>query len=121
MADHLRGCGLSNADQVIQGHHRAAIGAHIELLHVLRFGAELLIRLYVNAIGAVAEIEVVYVGRAHVDAQSIRNLSQWNVQALSFLAVDGYQILRIAGRKWSVEPDEILARAGLPDDFMRCA
>ena len=61
--------------------------------------AELLVGLHVDAIRAIIEVEIVHVGRAHVDAQRVGDLRERDVQALGFFAIDGHQILRIIGGK----------------------
>ena len=109
MADDLRRCGLRDADQIFQRYHRPAVGAHVELLHVLRRGAELLVRLDVDAIGPIVEVEIVHVSRSHVDAQRVGNLRERNVQALRLLAIDGHQILRIVRGERRDTADQIFA------------
>ena len=70
MADHLRRGRLGDGDHVVERHHGRRVGAHVELANVARLAAELLVGLHVNAVGAVVEVEVVHVGRAHVDLQA---------------------------------------------------
>ena len=50
---------------------RPVVGAHVELPQIAGLGAELLVRLHVDPVGAVVEVEVVHVGRAHVDLQGV--------------------------------------------------
>ena len=58
-------------------------------------GAELLVGLHVDAIGAVIEIEIVDVRRTHVNAERVGDLAERNVQALGLFAIDGDDKLRI--------------------------
>ena len=95
------------------------VGTDIELLHVLRLGTELLIRLHIDTIRTVIEIEVIYIGRPHVDAERVGDLRQRHVQALRFLTVNGYQVLRIVGGERRIKSHQILARCGLPDNVVR--
>ena len=71
--------------------------------------AELFIGLHINAIRTVIEIEIVDVGRTHEDAQCVGDLAEWNVQALGFFAINGDDVLRIAGGVGGEEAGEIFA------------
>jgi hypothetical protein len=79
-----------------QRDHGAGIGAHVVLPDVLRMRAELFVGLHIDAIGTVIEIEIVDVGRTHVDAEGVGDLAERDVQALGFFAIDGDDVLRIA-------------------------
>ena len=59
--------------------------------------AELLVGLHVHAIGAIVEIEIVDVGRAHVNLQRVVICWSGTLQAARFLAVDLDHELRIVG------------------------
>src|SRR4051812_12625104 len=121
MADHLRGCGLRDADQVIERHHRPGVRPYVELPHVLRRRPELLVYLNVNAIRTVVEIKVVYICRPHVHAQRVSDLRQGNVQTLGLLAIDGHHILGIVGREWRIQADEIFSLSCVLNQPLRCA
>ena len=84
-----------DGDEVRQRNHGAGIGADIILADILRMGAELFVGLHIDTIGTVIEIEIVDVGRTHVDAEGVGDLAERDVQALGFFAVDGDDILRI--------------------------
>ncbi len=89
MIDDLRRGSLGDGDEILQRDHRAGIGAHVVLADILRMRAELFVGLDVDAIGTVIEIEIVDVGRTHVDAEGVGDLAERDVQALGFFAVDG--------------------------------
>ena len=59
MADHLRGRGLGNGDQVVQGNHRARVGADVILANVAGLVAKFFVGLYVHTIGAIIEIKII--------------------------------------------------------------
>lgn len=96
MTDDLGRGGLGDADQIVERDHGSGIGAHVVLADVLRVGTELLVGLHINTIRTVIEIEVVDVGRTHVDAEGVGDLAERDVQALGFFAIDGDDILWIA-------------------------
>ena len=119
VADHLRRRSLCDAGQVLQRNHRASIRAHIVLLHVFRLRAELLVGLDINAVRTIVEIEIVDVRRTHVDAESIRDLLQRDVQALGFLAINGDQKLRIACGVAAEQARQVFARVALANHVLR--
>src|SRR5260370_632074 len=84
VADHLGRSGLLHRDQIFEWNHHSLSRAHVILTDVPRLRTELLVRLDVNAIGAVVEVEVVHIDRAHVNLQGISNLVQRNLKALGF-------------------------------------
>src|ERR1700693_2164553 len=57
--------------------------------------AKLFVGLYIDPIRTVVEIEIVDVGRTHVDAEGVGDLAERDVQALGFFTIDGYDVLRI--------------------------
>src|SRR5271157_1620214 len=69
--------------------------------------AELLVGLHIHTIGTVIEIEIVDVGRTHVNAEGIGDLAERDVQALGFFAIDGDHILRIARGVGGEESGEV--------------
>ena len=84
-----------DGDEIAERNHGAGIGAHVILADILRMRAELFVGLDVDAIGAVVEIEIVDVGRTHVDAERVGDLAERDVEALGLFAVDGDDVLRI--------------------------
>src|SRR6266849_5760590 len=119
MDDDLWSGGLGDSDQILQRNHCATIGAYIVLLDVLGLGAELFVGLHVNAVGAVVEIEIVHVGRAHVYAQRICDLLQRNVQALGLFPVNRDQELGVARGIAAEQASEIVAGTALPHQILR--
>ena len=97
---------------------RSAVGAHVELLDVLRLGAELLVGLHVNPVGTVVEVEIVHIRGTHVDAQSIGDLLQGHVQALRFFAIDGHHELGIVSGVGAEEAGQVFAGAALADQVL---
>src|SRR5271166_1992455 len=95
MIDNLRRSGLGDIHQILKGNHGSGIGADVVLANVLWMRAELFVSLNVNTIRTVIEIEIVDVGRTHVDGEGIGDLTERDVQALGFFAIDGHDILRI--------------------------
>ena len=83
--------------------------------------AELLVGLHVDAVGAVIEIEIVDVGRSHVDAERVGDLAERNVQALGLFAIDGDDKLRVGGGVGGEQADQIFlfARAAFADEVVR--
>ena len=79
--------------------HASAIGAHIEIANVSGLAAELLVSLHIYPVCAVVEIEVVHIGRSHINLQGVGNLLQLDLHAARLFAVDGHHELRIIGRK----------------------
>src|SRR5271157_1181511 len=71
--------------------------------------AELFVGLHINTIRTVIEIEIVDVGRTHVDAEGVGDLAERDVQALGFFAIDGDDILRIARGVGGEESGEVFA------------
>ena len=63
-------------------------GPRVVLLEVGRLGAELLIGLHVDAIGAVVEVEVVDVLRAEQHRQRVGHLADRQAQAARAVAID---------------------------------
>ena len=108
MTDDLRRGRLAHDNQIVERDHGAGIGADIVLADVLGVGAELFVGLHIHTIGTVIEIEIVDVGRAHVDAESVGDLTERDVQALGFFAIDGDDILRIACRVGGEQSGEVL-------------
>ena len=90
--------------------HGSGIGTDVVLADILRVGAELFVGLHVDAIGAVVEIEIVDVGRTHVDAEGVGDLAERNVEALGLFAVDGDDVLRIVCGVGSEEAGDIFLR-----------
>ena len=119
MTDDLGRGGLRDRNQIVRRDHRARVGAHVELLDVFGLRPEGRVRLYIDTVGAVVEVKVVHVRRSHVDAESVSDLRQRDVQALGFLAIDGDQVLRIAGAIGGEQTGQILALFSLPDQGMR--
>ena len=114
VGDDLRRGRLRNAHHVVQRDHLVRIGAHIELLDVAGLAAEALVGLHVNAIGAIVEIEVVDVRRAHVHLQRVADLLDGHLQAAGLGAIDVHHELRIVGREGAEQAAEILARVPFP-------
>ncbi len=105
-----------DADDVVQRNHLVvAVGAHVELADVARAAAETLVSLHVNAIGAAVEVEVVDVGRTHVDLQRVGDLLDRHLQAARLRAIDLYHELRIVGGERAEQAAQILARVSRPD------
>ena len=118
MADDLRRYGLRHSHQVVERNHGAGVGAHIELTHVLGLSAKLFVSLNIYAIGTVIEVEIIDIGGAHVDAQCVRDLTEGNVQALGFFAVNGDQELGIVGSITAENASQILACIALPGEVL---
>ena len=74
----------------------------------------MLVGLDEHAVRAVVEVEIVDIRRAHVNAQSVRDLLQRHVQALGFLAINRDQKLRIARGVTAVQTGQIFARIAFP-------
>ena len=72
--------------------------------------AEGLVGLHEDAIGAVVEVEVIDVLRAHEDAEGAGDLRERNIHRLGLLAVDGDQHLRVIGRVGGDQAGELPAR-----------
>src|SRR5208283_13372 len=109
VADVLRSGALVDGQQVFERYHGAAVGADVVLLHVLRVRAKLLVGLHVDAVGAVIEIKIVDVGRAHEHAERVDDLAERDVKTLRLLAVDGDDKLGIVGGVGGEQASEIFA------------
>ena len=82
---------------VVQRHQTVGIRADVVLPQIARVHAKRLVRLHVNTIRAIVEVEIVDVLRAHVHAQRLRHLADGYADGFSFLAIDLHQLLRIVG------------------------
>ena len=117
MVDDLGPGGLGERDEVVERNHLAGVGADVVLADVLRVAAELLVGLHVDAIGAVVEVEVVDVARAHEGAEGRSDLAEGDAHGLGLLAVDGDEKLRVVGGEGGVHAGEAGAgSAALTDD-----
>ena len=103
MGDDLRRGAFVDAHHVVERDHGAGVGANIEVANVARLAAEWLRRLHVNAIGTIVEIEIVDVGRAHVNLQRVGDLLHGHLQAERLGAVDVDHELRIVGGEGAEE------------------
>ena len=88
--------------------------ADIELPDVARLAAERLVGLNVDAIGAIVEIEIVDVRRAHVDLQGVADLLDGYLQAARLGPIDVHHELRIVGGEGAEQAAEVLARIAVP-------
>ena len=119
MADDLRIRRLLHGHQIVERNHFPGVRAHVILPDVLCLRAEFAVGLHIHAIRPVVEIEIVYIYRAHVGLQRVRDLGQRNLQTLGFLAVDANQVLRIVCRETGEKPGHLLAGISLRDQFVR--
>ena len=99
VGDDRRPGALRDGDEVVERHHLPGIGAHVVAVQVAGRHAERLIGLHKYAIGAVIEVEVVDVLRAHENAERGGDLREGNAHRLGLLAIDGDQHLRIVRRE----------------------
>ncbi len=95
------------------------VGAHIELADVARLAAEVLVGLHVHAISAVVEVEIVDIGRTHVDLQRVGDLLDRHLQAARLGAIDLHHELRIVGGEGAEQPAQVLARIPFPHQVLR--
>ena len=102
---------LGDGGEIFQRDHGSGIGADIVLADILWIGAELFVGLHVDAIGTVIEIEIVDVGRTHVDAERVGDLAERDVKALGLFAIDGDEVLRIVCGVGGEEAGDIFFRA----------
>ena len=119
MIDHLRPGRLLQRDDIAERHQAVGVGTHVVLPQVPRVHAERLIGLHVNAIGAIVEVEIVHVLRAHVDAERLRDLADRHSDGLGLFAIDLHQLLRIVGREAGEQSSQILALAAAGNDLVR--
>src|SRR5262249_24613043 len=70
MADHLRPGGLPQGHDIAERHQAVGVRADIIMAQVAGGHAAGFVRLNVNAIGTIVEIEIVHVVRAHIDAEA---------------------------------------------------
>src|SRR5260370_453902 len=80
--------GLLDRHKVVQRNHLPGIRAQIILPDIFWLRPEFAVRLHIDAVRAVIEIEIVYIDRHHVDLQSVSNLAEGHLQALYFYAAD---------------------------------
>ena len=104
VANHLGTRGLLHGHQIVERNHFAGVGTQVIFADVLGLRSELAVRLDVDAVGAVVEVEVVYVNRAHVDLKRVGNLAEGHQQALGFFAVDLNDVLLIISGEAAEEP-----------------
>ena len=83
------------ADDARERYHLAVARACVELRQVLGARTELLVRLDVDAVGAVVELEIVHVGRAQERLHRGRDLAQRHAGAQRPLPIDADHELRI--------------------------
>ena len=95
---------MLHGHQIVERNHFAGVGTQVIFADVLGLRSELAVRLDVDAVGAVVEVEVVYVNRAHVDLKRVGNLAEGHQQALGFFAVDLNDVLRIVSGEAAEEP-----------------
>ncbi len=110
MRDVLRTGAFDDGDKIVEWNHLAAVGADVVLANVLRGETEGSISLYVDAVGAVVELEVVDVLRTHVDAEGVVDLRERNADGLGFVAIDGDDQLRVVGGEAGVEAGDASVR-----------
>jgi len=74
----------------------------------------LFVGLHINPIRTVIEIEIVDVGRTHINTEGIGDLAERDVQALGFFAINGDDVLRIAGGVGGEESGEVFFWTAAP-------
>ena len=117
VVDDLRAGGLGDGGEVVEGNHLAGVGADVVLADILRVAAIGRVGLDVDAVGAVVEVEVVDVARAHEGVEGRGDLAEGNAHGLGLLAVDGDEKLRIVGGEGGVHAGEAGAgSAALTDE-----
>ncbi len=89
VVDDLRPGGLGDGGEVVEGDHLAGVGADVVLAEVLGVAAIGRVRLDVDAVGAVVEVEIVDVAGAHEGVEGRSDLVERDPHSLGFLAVDG--------------------------------
>ena len=119
MADDLRIRGLLHGHKVIERNHLSSVGTQIILIDVFRLGAETAFGLNVNAVGAIVEIEIVYVYRAHVHLKRVGDLAERNLKALGFFAIEANEVLRVVGGETGEQAGQCFAAVTLPDQLIR--
>jgi hypothetical protein len=119
VADDLRGHRLARAHHAVEGHHRAVRGAGVELAQVLGVGPVLLVRLHVDAVGPVVEVEIVHVGRAQEHGERVRDLAEGQVEAARLVAVDLDHELRVVRAEAREKPDDAPALVRLGGERTR--
>ena len=97
--DVLRRRGLTNRHDVAERHHRSARRPRVVALDVRRIRSEFRIRLHVDAVRTVVEVEVVDVGRSEQHLQRSRDAAQRETEAFRLLAIDVDDNLRIVRRE----------------------
>ena len=97
MADDLRRRRLAQRARRFERHHLPVGGARVQLAQVRRAGAEALVGLHVDAVGAVVEVEIVDVRRAEEHLQRVGDLAQRQAQAARLVAIDFDDELRVVG------------------------
>src|SRR5215469_1096109 len=102
--------GLLNRHQIVERDHLAGGGTEVIFPDIFGLRAELAVGLNIDAVGAVVEVEVVHINRAHIDLQRVGDLAERHLQTLGFFAVDLNDVLGIVSGEAAEESDQIFAR-----------
>src|SRR4029077_112999 len=119
MVDHLRPGRLLQRDNISQGHQAVGLGTNIVLPQVPSIHAERLVGLHVHAVGAIVEVEIVYILRAHVNAEGLRDLTDRHSNSFGLFAIDLYQLLRIVRGEAGEQSSQIGSLAAATNDLVR--
>ena len=85
---------------------------------VARIHTKRLIRLHVNPVGTIVEIEIVDVLRTHVHAERLRDLVDRHTNGFGLLTIDLHQLLRIVRCETGEQSSEIRPLAASAHDLM---
>src|SRR4029077_5252539 len=104
-------------DNISQGHQAVGLGTNVVLPQVPSIHAERLIGLHVHAVRAIVEVEIVYILRAHIDAERLRDLTDRDSNRFGLFAIDLYQLLWIVRGKAGEQSSQIGALAAAANDL----
>ncbi len=109
--DGFRRRAVAHGHEVAERHHASVRRPHIVAGDVVRLRAKLLVRLHVDAVRTVVEVEIVDVGRTEQHLHRVGDVAQRHAEALGLRAVDVNQQLRIVGgelREQTREPRRLV-------------